>query len=811
MTCEKQTPPFRGSSFSEKMTHSTCCGDTEERQAIFFSQKKPWLKYSFPVAIICVTALLFVGSINANTHLAHEMWAGAQGDAGVSLLFCFFLFGSIAIYSVFIAISRGRFIERLKIKNMILDATSDGIIALDRKGHVFYLNHAAEKMLGSTEKDSLGRPIHDIIHSQRRQQDCGFPGPGCKFMACLYDGAAQKNKTELFYRHDGTRFNADYDVRPVRGSGGVVAAVVSFRDIDRRLQTEEALNIAKNAIENSHDAILWIDHDGGVRFANKAASRIFKMPSEKITALSVFEIISEITPKNWKTFTRYFRRYHSAKIEKELRLGNENAVMLEVSVVYLGMENLACVFLRDISDQKASEIALKEAKDQALKASWLKTEFVANMSHEIRTPINGIIGMSELLEETSLNAEQQEYLEAIQKSGEVLLDLINDILDYSKIEAGKIYLDYVPFDLGELLRTVMDMMLPISEKKQLRLFLDFPENLPRQYVSDMNRIRQILYNLINNAIKYTDEGFVSISVNCELLQSPEAVVHIRVQDTGIGISDYERESIFDKFTQADATSTRSRNGTGLGLSICKQLVVLLGGEIGVESTPGKGSTFWVSLPMILFQQNAFPSAQPDTVLQETSVSAEVSQEALKLNILLVEDNVINQNVSLYMLRKLGHRVALATNGLEALEMIRHFEYDVVFMDCQMPEMDGYEATRAIRQMEAHGERRLPIIAMTAHAMTGAQDKCLQAGMDDYIAKPIKKNDLILALSRLPNASGSLKKHDVEAISKTLSEIADMSEKYTPNALPLLAGAEPPQGSIESLLKPEKTKGGAIPS
>lgn len=272
----------------------------------------------------------------------------------------------------------------------------------------------------------------------------------------------------------------------------------------------------------------------------------------------------------------------------------------------------------------------------------------------------------------------------------------------------------------------------------------------------MNRIRQVIYNLVNNAIKYSDEGSVVISVNCDSCHNPESQVHIRVQDTGIGISPYEQASIFDKFTQADSGSARGKTGSGLGLAICQQLVSLIGGEIGVESVLNQGSTFWVSLPMIVFQQYPASSeiagtyyAQYDLPTQKYQHNTENKTPAVRnLKILLVEDNLINQNVSLYMLRKLEHSVEIAANGLEAVEMARNFTYDIILMDCQMPHMDGYEATRVIREWEKPLGKHTPIVAMTAHAMTGDQEKCLQVGMDGYIAKPIKKADLQEALHRL---------------------------------------------------------------
>ena len=589
-----------------------------------------------------------------------------------------------------------------------------------------------------------------------------------------------------------TSFASVTQIGLVLATGALVWAFLSAqRAAEAALRAQEAQT--RVILTSAVDGILVLEEDGAIESANPAAERILGYAERELLGRDVREVIA---PSNREEFERHLSRLSgtqslgaSLELEAVRKTGSPLRIEMSLSEMRQGQRRRFTVILRDVTERwqageelrryygeieqsrrlaerQARELAqqageLAEARDQALAATRAKSEFLATMSHEIRTPMNGIIGATGLLLDTSLTVEQREYARIVRSSASNLLTIINDILDFSKIEAGRLEIEPIPFDLQVAAEEVVDLLAAKVAEKRLELELRYAPDAPRQVIGDPGRIRQILVNLAGNAVKFTEQGRVRIEIACESRTVDTSVLKISVRDTGIGIPQDKLPALFERFNQADSSMTRRFGGTGLGLAVCKQLVGLMGGEIGATSRDGEGSCFWFRLPLPID-----PADQSQPVARDTYVARAAGVETLaqavrrssaaqapgegglaRIRVLLVEDNVINQKVAARLLEKLGCRVDVAANGREALEMVGLMPYAVVLMDCQMPEVDGYEATAEIRRRELLTGAHVPIIAMTANARPGDREACLHAGMDDYVAKPVTLEKLALALER----------------------------------------------------------------
>ena len=451
----------------------------------------------------------------------------------------------------------------------------------------------------------------------------------------------------------------------------------------------------------------------------------------------------------------YARVSAGGTYRKELVLRTVSGERMPCEVTYLPINyrGMSCVlsYFRDIRMQKRTEEELRFAKDAAEQAAKVKSDFLARMSHEIRTPMNGVLGLTHLALENSPPPSQKMYLEKIQASARILLGVINDILDFSKMESGKFQLERARFSFSGMLSTVVDLFQGQAEAKNLRFVLDKDEGVPSFVIGDELRLSQVLLNLCSNAIKFTEQGEVVLRIYIADQSADTVRLGFSVTDSGVGMTEEQLAGLFQPFTQADTSTTRKYGGTGLGLVISKLLVEMMGGEIGVKSAPGAGSTFQFTIPL---EKADAPEAAGEVA--QTSETAEGESRDLRgLRILLVEDNEINQEIAVALLESLGLSVLVAGNGAEALSLLADHDVDGVLMDIQMPVMDGLTAARRIRETGREGVRNLPIIAMTAHAMQEDRGKSLDAGMNDHITKPIDVRELRARLDRwvFPLSSG----------------------------------------------------------
>jgi PAS domain S-box-containing protein len=782
----------------------------------------------------------------------------------------------------------------------LVDHLRETVFQIDRDGAWSFLNPAWEAMTGFTVAESLGSPFLDPMHPVDK-------GRYLNMLTLAMEAAEDTVRGEFRFRNKAGQFLwVEMYTRITLGADGLVTGVSgTMNEITERKRAQAALSALTSRlralIENMQGAILVETAERSISLINEPFCKMFQVPvpAQLLADSEALELLEMIQPQfqepeAFLDLQSWLLARRQVFIGAELPLADGRVLALDFVPIEAGEEfNGHFWQFHDITERRQSEEKLaraaldlemknwelSHARDEAVRMGGLKSEFLANMSHEIRTPMNGIIGMTELLVNTSLSDEQKDYASTIRASAATLLRLINDILDFSKIEAGKLELERIQFDLHGLLDDLLAILGVKAHDRGVELATWVSRDAPTLLMGDPTRLRQVLSNLTDNAIKFTKEGSVVIRVLLEGRQDSSVTVRFEVEDTGAGMREEVAAKLFQSFYQGDSSTTRKYGGTGLGLAICKRIAELMDGAIGVRSTLGQGSVFWftarfqvqdpgrglwlpetrprfflVGLPAAtggfldaqlrewgfsseLMEpgaaaleriQSACPvpgnstflvfsgagnlapdllqflqevrldpalaplrlvrthslyekeGTQPVTGLPITeflplpmrrshlktlleghrgTLPAPVAPEPLPaspvalagLRILLVEDNLVNQRVAQAVLKKLGLTPELAVNGLEACAAAEARTFDLILMDCQMPEMDGFEATRLIREREA-GARRVPILAMTANAMAGDRERCLASGMDDYLAKPIAILDLKEALLRwLPPA------------------------------------------------------------
>jgi signal transduction histidine kinase/CheY-like chemotaxis protein len=525
-----------------------------------------------------------------------------------------------------------------------------------------------------------------------------------------------------------------------------MSATLSRTTVSRD-ELAKALVIARGTIEAASEGILVYDLNGKVLTCNRRLMEMWDLTPE-ILALDRPAIIHRVRQvmEDPETFERRAdEAVHDNENERvdEVRLKNGRVIRKSVRPMRIDGKVFARVLaFEDLTMLRESAQALERARDTALQTARIKSEFLANMSHELRTPLNALVGSAELLRGGALQPDQRVLVEGVDKAASALLSMVNDVLDFSKIEAGRLAVEKIPFLLRRVLKDALSIAQPRAADKGLDLVCDSDSACEEALLGDPTRLRQILLNLLDNAVKFTPKG--SVRLICEVAsRGGEAVtLTISIKDTGIGIDPEVLPRVFSAFTQADSSTARRFGGSGLGLSISKSLVELLGGTIGGDSEPGKGSTFWVRLP---FERTSLSPGGP-VPGEDRPPLAPVAARRDRQRVLIAEDNAINRRLLLMQIKKLGRPADAAANGQAALDAIGRNDYGLVLMDCQMPGVDGYEATRLLREAES-GRRRVPVIALTAHAGETDRARCLAAGMDDYLSKPATLEDLASLLDR----------------------------------------------------------------
>jgi PAS domain S-box-containing protein len=638
----------------------------------------------------------------------------------------------------------------------ITDNSSDAMSRIGRDGRLNFISGAVKAIQGYDPEELIGQTL-DVIHPD------DLPAIVGRLERAFAGGPIEPSVYRV--RHKAGHWVwVEAQGNPVRdpGSGEVVEVIASVRDVSARRAQEEALAAAQAELQetadllqlmndNSTDAVGVMNAGGQVVFVSRAIERLVGFSPEEYLGRRGEYIHPDDLPEIRKAMETSWNACRPYRFRFRTRHKDGRWVWLESRVRPIadpetGQVARAVFINSDIGAQMAHELELESAKIAAESANRAKSQFLATMSHELRTPMTGILGMLDLLRGTGLKPEQEHQIGLAYESAENLLAILNDVLDLSKIEAGQMKIVEEPYELREVVEKVMSLMRPVASKKSLAIAATIDPSLPAGLSGDRTRVRQVLFNLVGNAVKFTGEGAVDVSVRRQ--ESPGGTkLRFEVRDTGPGIPEEAKARLFKAFSQADGTHTRKAGGTGLGLAISKSLVEAMEGRIGFENAPGKGTVFWFDLPL---KAAVLPAVQT-----AAAPSAGPHKARSSLNILVAEDHPVNQQLLKAMLTRDGHRAQIAANGVLAVEAAKAGNFDVILMDIQMPVMDGIAATRAIRGLDLP-VRDIPIVAVTANALRGDREVYLSAGMTGYVSKPIKPDALRQALAEaVPDAGAAL--------------------------------------------------------
>lgn len=620
-------------------------------------------------------------------------------------------------------------------KSLVFENMGEGVVVLDTKNRILDINSQLERILDVKKMNVVGAAVEKVT-SQWLLQAVQEDGT-VKYSTMLQHG-------EIYYEVNST---------PLQHKGKLFGRVIVLCDVTSRMLAEQRLNQLLQSEEkllqtealahmmfNHHQNMMMIieSKTGHILEANAAAEHFYQSSLAGRLIHELNEVSPEFPEQEMVQYAKVGE--YQFLTQKSLSSGHVKDLSVHLTTKIIGEMTLSFLILEDITEKLQLEKALLEAKEKAENANQAKDNFLAIISHELRTPMNGILGMAKLVLGTRLQPDQRECLELVQVSGEKLLALLNDLLDFSKVRDGKLELEVICFSLRDVMNEFYRILIMKARKKGLECTIHIDCDVPERLYGDPRRLQQILMNLADNAVKFTEKGLVSIAVSINQYKDNKVNLLFTVEDTGIGIPQEKINIIFEKFTQVDSSTTRKYGGTGLGLSIVAHLVELMGGGVWVKSSLGRGSSFYFTVG---FEVSALASNNSSLEMIEHPVSPKGSIAIRPLQILLVEDEFINTKVAVKMLTNQGHKVTLASNGNEAIELFNREKFDIIFMDIQMPEMDGVQATFAIRALEEEwgSMTHIPIVAMTAYAMKGDRERLMSFGMDEYVSKPLDSEEL----------------------------------------------------------------------